>query len=200
MQRKMAAYKEINLEITKPRTGMKARVYNLLSKGGREIFLLTLQNALYPATLYTSGYLLHKNWNFDPRYLRSLTIALYIHRVFDENSLLDYMDSINITDFGVTKRGEKVQSIILKPNISDQDGGKVGKFEVEILTYGATVRSILLGLGAESIDVALGCNNIRDYENSQIYMGCVVGRVANRIKSLYNLLRVTFYKDNREIR
>jgi aldose 1-epimerase len=55
-------------------------------------------------------------------------------------------------------------------------------FEVEVLDYGAIVRSFLVPLGSgERRDIVLGLDDLESYLKCSIFMGGVVGRVANRI-------------------
>lgn len=54
--------------------------------------------------------------------------------------------------------------------------------EIEILEFGATVRSIKVPDRKGNIaDVTLGWDNLEDYINDKTYFGATVGRVANRI-------------------
>ncbi|MBA3379854.1 MAG: galactose-1-epimerase, partial [Chloroflexia bacterium] len=54
--------------------------------------------------------------------------------------------------------------------------------QVSILTYGATVQSIMAPDRDGTIaNVALGFDNIEDYDTISPYFGSIVGRYANRI-------------------
>lgn len=54
--------------------------------------------------------------------------------------------------------------------------------KVEVLTLGATLRSVLCrGRDQQWTDVVLGYSDIQGYLSDKRYLGCVVGRVANRI-------------------
>jgi aldose 1-epimerase len=54
--------------------------------------------------------------------------------------------------------------------------------EVEILEFGALVRSILIPDRDGNIaDVSLGWDTLEDYINDKTYFGATIGRVANRI-------------------
>ncbi|MEA5083899.1 MAG: aldose epimerase family protein [Lachnospiraceae bacterium] len=79
------------------------------------------------------------------------------------------MAYITKTSFGQTKQGEQVDMYTLKNKLNTQ---------VEIITYGAAVRSFRLN---GDLDVVLGYDTIEDYEKQDKYMGAIVGRVANRI-------------------
>jgi aldose 1-epimerase len=53
---------------------------------------------------------------------------------------------------------------------------------VQISNYGASIVSIILPIEDDNfIDVALGYNSIEDYLNDEFYLGCIIGRYANRI-------------------
>ena len=81
--------------------------------------------------------------------------------------------------FGKTEQNCDIESFLLT-------GTDDCPLTAEILTYGATLRKLLVPKGNGILhDVVLGCDNISDYEQSSAYMGCVVGRVANRIKWVY---------------
>lgn len=79
------------------------------------------------------------------------------------------MADITKSSFGKTKNGEQVALYTLKNKRNTQ---------LEIITYGAAVRSLRLNGG---VDVVLGYDAIEDYEKQDKYMGAIVGRVANRI-------------------
>jgi aldose 1-epimerase len=57
-----------------------------------------------------------------------------------------------------------------------------GRVRVELLTYGAIVRSILVpdSKGGRE-DIVMGFDNMEGYKKDVAYLGVVVGRVANRI-------------------
>ena len=52
---------------------------------------------------------------------------------------------------------------------------------VEIMEYGATIRSLLVQRGGAWTDVVLGYDTLREYEENDGYLGACVGRVGNRI-------------------
>lgn len=86
---------------------------------------------------------------------------------------------IQTKSFGRTSKGEEVLCFTLKNEFG----------EVEILNYGATVRSIKVPSSLGKLtDVALGYNNIEDYEKNEGYLGAVIGRYGNRIwKGKFNI-------------
>lgn len=59
---------------------------------------------------------------------------------------------------------------------------KNGELSCEILSYGATLRSLNVpDAGGRSRDVLLGFDSIEDYARQAGYLGAMVGRVCNRI-------------------
>ncbi len=57
-----------------------------------------------------------------------------------------------------------------------------GAMEAEIITYGAALRALRVpDKSGNSVDVALGYDDVRGYEDNGGYLGAVVGRYANRI-------------------
>ena len=81
--------------------------------------------------------------------------------------------TIDKQEFGHTKDGAAVDLYTLK------DGG----LTVEIITYGAAIRSILVPLGDTVRDVALGFDDIAGYESHSTYQGAVIGRICNRVSN-----------------
>ena len=73
--------------------------------------------------------------------------------------------------FGPTKNGRAVVLYTL------QDSG----YTVEIITYGAAIRSIHVPIAGGTRDVALGFDDVEGYESNKSYQGAVIGRVGNRI-------------------
>lgn len=69
--------------------------------------------------------------------------------------------------FGYTKDNKTVYSYIIK----NKD------LEAEFLDYGCIVRRLVY----KGVDVVLGFDDIKSYENQKDYYGCLVGRYANRI-------------------
>jgi len=79
--------------------------------------------------------------------------------------------SVEKRSFGKTATGEDVDLFVLS------DGG----YSVEIITYGAAVRSVIVPVPGGVRDVALGCEDIAGYEANRACHGATVGRYANRI-------------------
>ena len=79
---------------------------------------------------------------------------------------------LQITPFGTTSRGERVDSILLQHD----------SLSCTILTYGGAVSSLTVpDRNGHSVDVVLGYDTIETLEAHTYYMGAVVGRCANRI-------------------
>jgi aldose 1-epimerase len=75
--------------------------------------------------------------------------------------------------FGQTKSGKEVTQFLL----SNGQG-----MAVSIVNYGATVTGIWLQEARKSkMNMVLGYDTLREYEEDTFYLGCVVGRFANRI-------------------
>ncbi|MDE7221614.1 MAG: galactose mutarotase [Oscillospiraceae bacterium] len=74
--------------------------------------------------------------------------------------------------FGSTRDGRNVDMLTLRR----------GAMEAEIITYGAALRALRVpDKSGNSVDVALGYDDVRGYEDNGGYLGAVVGRYANRI-------------------
>lgn len=74
--------------------------------------------------------------------------------------------------FGTTKRGELVACYTLY----------TPELRVKLLDYGATVQSLFVkSKDGEWVDVTLGYDTIREYEENDGYLGACIGRVGNRI-------------------
>jgi len=74
--------------------------------------------------------------------------------------------------FGKTRDGAAVDKYILRS----------GELEAEVLTYGATIRRLVVpDRSGNLVDVVLGYDSVRGYENNGGYLGALVGRYANRI-------------------
>jgi len=73
--------------------------------------------------------------------------------------------------FGHTHDGKEVDLYVLK------DSG----YTVEIITYGAAIRCILVPVAGDIRDVALGFDNMEGYEACKSYQGAVIGRISNRV-------------------
>ena len=79
--------------------------------------------------------------------------------------------SVEKKQFGVTKNGETVSSFRIAN----------GSLAVEVLEYGATIRSLLVQHGGTWTDVVLGYDTLREYEENDGHFGACIGRVGNRI-------------------
>ena len=74
--------------------------------------------------------------------------------------------------FGETKDGRAVDLFVLGDN----------GFSVEVISYGAAVRSFFVPVDGGVRDVALGCEDVAGYEANRACHGAIVGRYANRIR------------------
>jgi len=74
--------------------------------------------------------------------------------------------------FGTTKDDKEVTKFILKNE---------NNFEVHLLNYGLTIQKILYPTQESNQDIVLGFDNLKAYEENQLYIGCIVGRNANRL-------------------
>ena len=74
--------------------------------------------------------------------------------------------------FGVTRDGRTVEKFTLR----------CGGLEAEALTYGGVLRALRVpDRNGDLVDVVLGFDTLAGYEESDGYIGAVVGRYANRI-------------------
>lgn len=79
---------------------------------------------------------------------------------------------MKITPFGITPGGEPVSQIEL-------DNGEIS---CQILTFGATLRSLTVpDRNGDPVDVLLGYDTLEEYMAHDGYLGATVGRYANRI-------------------
>jgi len=77
--------------------------------------------------------------------------------------------------FGTTKEGQQVTKFILK---------NINNFEVHLLDYGLTIQKILYPTqNTAKQDIVLGFDTIEAYEENQLYLGCIIGRNANRLSN-----------------
>lgn len=76
--------------------------------------------------------------------------------------------------FGTTKEGLEVTKFVLKNK---------NNFEIHLLNYGLTIQKILYPTQEGNQDIVLGFDNITAYEENQLYLGCIVGRNANRLSN-----------------
>lgn len=80
--------------------------------------------------------------------------------------------NIGIKPFGVTARGEQVDLYTIKS----------AKLQVELISYGATVRAVRVpDCNGKWRDVTLGYDSVGEYERSDGYLGATVGRCCNRL-------------------
>ena len=82
------------------------------------------------------------------------------------------MASAHPTPFGRLQDGREVQRYVLRSDV----------LEVGVLTYGATLHSVLApDREGSTADVLLGHDDVQGYETGEGYLGATVGRFANRI-------------------
>ena len=95
------------------------------------------------------------------------------------------MATITKQFFGEHSSGQKVDLYTLSNGIT----------EVEILSFGAAIRSIRTpDANGEIADVVCGRETMADYEKCTVYMGMVIGRNANRIGGAKFLLNGKEYQ------
>lgn len=81
---------------------------------------------------------------------------------------------MKLSSFGKTASGEEVSLFTLSNN---------NGMRVELINYGAAIRSITIpGPGGET-DIVLGFDDIAGYEADTSYQGATIGRVSNRIEN-----------------
>lgn len=81
--------------------------------------------------------------------------------------------SIEVRPYGTTKNGAAVEEYTLTNSST---------LEVKIITYGGIITSIRVPDHKGNMDnVALGFDNLADYEDKNPYFGSITGRYANRI-------------------
>lgn len=54
-------------------------------------------------------------------------------------------------------------------------------FELEVIDLGAAVRSLIVQVGSVRRDIVLGLDDLESYRKNTVFLGGIVGRVANRI-------------------
>ena len=79
--------------------------------------------------------------------------------------------SVEKKPFGVTKDGEAVSVYCIRNEA----------LAVEIMEYGAAIRSLLVHHDGVWTDAVLGYDTLREYEENDGYLGACIGRVGNRI-------------------
>lgn len=81
------------------------------------------------------------------------------------------MISVKKSPFGITKGGDAVNSYTVSGEA----------LRVELLEYGATIRTLQVKTGAGWTDVVLGYDTLEEYEENDGFVGAAIGRVGNRI-------------------
>lgn len=85
------------------------------------------------------------------------------------------MTNVTVEDFGVTLDSKEP---VKKYTIINAFGSSV-----ELIEYGASVRRLIVPANdGRKVDVVLGHEHLAGYEKNDAYLGCVVGRVCNRIR------------------
>ena len=81
--------------------------------------------------------------------------------------------SISKRQFGFTKDGREVTCFTIVN----------GKLKAEILDYGVTIKNLFVpDKSGKLVDVVLGYDSVKEYEENDGYLGATIGRVGNRIK------------------
>jgi aldose 1-epimerase len=94
--------------------------------------------------------------------------------------------SVSVSEFGRLPSGEAV----LCYTITNKNGARAS-----LLNYGATWQSMFVpNRKGELVDVVLGYDTVEEYQKNFMYLGCTVGRVANRIKDARFTLNGVEYK------
>lgn len=75
------------------------------------------------------------------------------------------------TLFGVTTNGEEVRELTLDNGI----------LSAKVITFGGTLRVLMVPGRSGPVDVVLGYDTLEQYEREDGYLGALVGRYANRI-------------------
>lgn len=75
--------------------------------------------------------------------------------------------------FGVTADGKKVDAFLIENN---------NHMKINLITLGATLQSVLItDKAGKGIDILLGFDDVKGFEERHDYQGMIVGPVANRI-------------------
>lgn len=94
--------------------------------------------------------------------------------------------SVTVTEIGRMPFGEAV----IRYTITNKNGASAS-----FLNYGATWQTMFVpNRKGELVDVVLGYDTVEEYQKNFMYLGCTVGRVANRIKDAHFTLNGTEYK------
>jgi len=79
---------------------------------------------------------------------------------------------------------------VIRYTITNKNGASAS-----FLNYGATWQTMFVpNRKGELVDVVLGYDTVEEYQKNYMYLGCTVGRVANRIKDARFTLNGTEYK------
>lgn len=78
---------------------------------------------------------------------------------------------ITSQEIGVSEDGTSIEKYILK---------NTNGFEVHLLSYGLYIQKIIYPDGT---DIVLGYDTLEEYQNDNYYLGCIVGRNANRLSN-----------------
>jgi len=94
--------------------------------------------------------------------------------------------SVTVTEIRRLPSGEA----LLRYTITNKNGASAS-----LLNYGATWQTMFVpNRKGELVDVVLGYDTVEEYQKNYMYLGCTVGRVANRIKDARFSLNGTEYK------
>lgn len=82
-------------------------------------------------------------------------------------------DNLMQTDFGLDMHGEKIDLFTLK---------NANGMTAKVMTYGATLTELCVpDKRRKSVDIILGFDTLKPYEEQSPYFGATIGRYANRI-------------------
>ena len=94
--------------------------------------------------------------------------------------------SVTVTEIGRLPSGEA----LLRYTITNKNGASAS-----LLNYGATWQTMFVpNRKGELVDVVLGYDTVEEFQKNYMYLGCTIGRVANRIKDARFTLNGTEYK------
>ena len=97
---------------------------------------------------------------------------------------------MSLTDFGRLADGRPVRAARLS---------RPGGLDLEIIEYGAIIRTLMVPVGGERINTVLGFDALSAYEADPSYQGCIVGRCANRIgRARFTIDRVSYLVEANE--
>lgn len=103
---------------------------------------------------------------------RNYILYKYIHLYNEkENSNM----AITKSQFGVTADGRQVDAFLIENK---------NNMKITVITYGATLQSILVkDKTGKEVDVLVGFDDMKGFEERHDYQGMIVGPVANRISA-----------------